>query len=101
MTEKSVVYFKGISSLIEAQKFRGVENGAARLMRIPESTVPPLERDFSRARGRNRHYKQTCLQVIKFLCALIINDLRSTPTVRRHAPGQPSYTRDSTFAGAV
>ena len=25
MTEKSVVYFKGISSLIEAQKVRGVE----------------------------------------------------------------------------
>lgn len=68
MTEKSVVYFKGISSLIEAQKVRGVENEAARLMYIPESTVPPpLERDFSRARGRSRRYKQTCLQVIKFL----------------------------------
>ena len=49
MTEKSVVYFKGISSLIEAQKVRGVENEAARLMYIPESTVPPLKGFF---RGR-------------------------------------------------
>lgn len=49
MTEKSVVYFKGISSLIEAQKVRGVENEAARLMYIPESTVPPLKWIF---RGR-------------------------------------------------
>ena len=49
MTEKSVVYFKGISSLIEAQKVRGVENEAARLMHIPESTVPPLKGIF---RGR-------------------------------------------------
>ena len=98
MTEESVTYFKGIPSLIEAQKVRGVENEAARLMYIPESTVP---RDFSRARGRSRRYKQTCLQVIKFLCSLILNDLRFTPTARRHAPGQPPYARDSTFAGAV
>ena len=49
MTEESVTYFKGISSLIEAQKVRGVENEAARLMRIPESTVPPLKGFF---RGR-------------------------------------------------
>ena len=46
MTEESVTYFKGISSLIEAQKVRGVENEAARLMRIPESTVPPLKGIF-------------------------------------------------------
>ena len=39
--EESVTYFEGIPSLIEAQKVRGVENEAARLMHIPESTVPP------------------------------------------------------------
>ena len=45
MTEESVTYFKGIPSLIEAQKVRGVENEA----HIPESTVPPLKGIF---RGR-------------------------------------------------
>ena len=49
MTEESVTYFEGIPSLIEAQKVRGVENEAARLMHIPESTVPPLKGIF---RGR-------------------------------------------------
>ena len=49
MTEESVTYFKGISSLIEAQKVRGVENEVARIMYIPESTVPPLKGFF---RGR-------------------------------------------------
>ena len=56
---------------------------------------------FAGARGRSRRYKQTCLPVIKFFRSLIINDLRSTPTVHRHAPGQPPYARDRTFAGAV
>ena len=49
MTEKSVVYFKGISSLIEAQKLRGVDYEAPRLMCFLESTVPPLKGIF---RGR-------------------------------------------------
>lgn len=49
MTEESVTYFKGIPSLIEAQKVRGVENEAARLMCFQESTVPPLKGIF---RGR-------------------------------------------------
>ena len=36
----------------------------------------PLERGFSRARGRSRHYKQTCLQVIKKFYSLIIKGLQ-------------------------
>ena len=49
MTEESAVHSDRLSSLIEAQKLRGVENEAARLMHIPESTVPPLKGIF---RGR-------------------------------------------------
>ncbi len=46
MTEESVTYFKGISSFIEAQKFRGVDYEAPRLMCFQESTVPPLKGIF-------------------------------------------------------
>lgn len=50
MTGKSVIYFKGISSLIEAQKLRWGDYEAPRLMCFQESTVPPLKGISVRAR---------------------------------------------------
>ena len=101
MTEESAVHSGRLSRLIEAQECRGVDYGGPEAYVLPGVNGSPLERDFSRGCGRSLRYKQTCLPVIKFLCSVILNNLRSTPTARRHAPGQPPYARDRTFAGAV
>lgn len=45
---------------------RRVKNEAARVECVSMSHGSPLKRIFKRARGRSRHYKQTCLQVIKW-----------------------------------
>lgn len=49
MTEESAVHSDRLSSLIEAQKLRGVDYEAPRLMCFQKSTVPPLKGIF---RGR-------------------------------------------------
>lgn len=47
------------------------------LCALPGINGSPLERDFCEGAGRTLRYKQTCLQVIKFLCSLIIKELQS------------------------
>ena len=46
MTEESAVHSGRLSRLIEAQKYRGVDYEAPRLMCFQESTVPPLKGIF-------------------------------------------------------
>ena len=53
---------------------------------LPGINGSPLERDFSRARGRSRRYKQTCLQVIKFLCSSTCDPLRQYADTPRDSP---------------